>query len=164
MNHIFSDYIGVFMDMYLDDIVIYLDTPEEHVWHVKLVIDWLWENKFFLSFNKLQLFNDKLHILGHVIDANGIQMGYQPQWEWTLLTVCMGPSKPFCIKGQSGGGPCGSDELYGCTSIAPSPKTSLVLALSYNLTNVSSFCFLTDFLPLFSSGFSDVQCGAGLTP
>jgi len=31
MNHIFSAYIGVFMDVYLDDIVIYSDTMEEHV-------------------------------------------------------------------------------------------------------------------------------------
>jgi hypothetical protein len=74
MNHIFSDYISMFMDVYLDDIVIYSDTPEDHVKHVKLVMDQLRENKFFLSSHKLQFFKDKLHILGHVIDAEGIQM------------------------------------------------------------------------------------------
>src|ERR1700679_4366243 len=52
MDHIFSDYIGVFMDVYLDDIVIYSDTPEEHFRHVKLVIDRLRDNKFFLSSHK----------------------------------------------------------------------------------------------------------------
>jgi hypothetical protein len=41
INHIFADYIGVFMDVYLDDIVVYSDSPEEHVCHVKLVINWL---------------------------------------------------------------------------------------------------------------------------
>jgi Reverse transcriptase (RNA-dependent DNA polymerase) len=74
MNHIFSDYIGVFMDMYPDDIVTYSDTLEEHVRHVKLVVDQLWDNKFFLSSYKLQFFKDKLHILEHVIDADGIRM------------------------------------------------------------------------------------------
>jgi hypothetical protein len=39
MNHLFSACIGRFMDIYLDDIVIYLDTLDEHVKHVKLVID-----------------------------------------------------------------------------------------------------------------------------
>lgn len=39
MNHIFSPYISVFMDVYLDDIVIYSDTLEEHIMHVKTVID-----------------------------------------------------------------------------------------------------------------------------
>ena len=34
MNHVFAPYIGVFMDVYLDDIVIYSDTIEEHMKHV----------------------------------------------------------------------------------------------------------------------------------
>ena len=62
------------MDVYLDDIVIYSDTPKEHVEHVKKVINRLKENKFFLSSHKLQFFKDELQILGHVIDAQGIRL------------------------------------------------------------------------------------------
>ena len=39
MNYLFSSYIGCFMDIYLDNIVIYSDTLEDHVRHVKLIID-----------------------------------------------------------------------------------------------------------------------------
>lgn len=39
MNHIFSPYLGQFMDVYLDDVIIYSDTLEDHIKHVKLVID-----------------------------------------------------------------------------------------------------------------------------
>ena len=39
MNHLFSSYIGRFMDIYLDDIVVYSDTLEEHVKQVKIVLD-----------------------------------------------------------------------------------------------------------------------------
>ena len=39
MNHLFSLCIGQFMDIYLDDIVIYFDMLEEHVWHVKFILD-----------------------------------------------------------------------------------------------------------------------------
>ena len=74
MNHIFAAYIGVFMDIYLDDIVIYSDTAKEHVKHVKMVIDTLRTNKFYLSEHKLQFFMEELRILGHVIDHEGIQM------------------------------------------------------------------------------------------
>ena len=49
MNHIFSSYIGQFMDIYLDDIMIYSDSLDEHVKHVKLVIDVLKREKLYLS-------------------------------------------------------------------------------------------------------------------
>ncbi len=35
MNHLFSSYIGRFMDVYLDDIIVYSNTLEEHMKHVK---------------------------------------------------------------------------------------------------------------------------------
>ena len=37
MNYLFSSYIGRFMDIYLDDIVIYSDMLEEHIEHVKII-------------------------------------------------------------------------------------------------------------------------------
>lgn len=74
MNHLFAAYIGVFMEVYLDDIIIYSDTAEEHMKHVKLVIDILREQKFYLSEHKLHFFVQKLKLLGHIIDENGIGM------------------------------------------------------------------------------------------
>lgn len=35
MNHIFGPFIGVFMDIYLDDIVIYSDMLVDHIKHCK---------------------------------------------------------------------------------------------------------------------------------
>ena len=42
MNHLFSLCISQFMGVYLNDIVIYLDMLEEHVWHVEFVLDILY--------------------------------------------------------------------------------------------------------------------------
>ncbi len=39
INHIFSPYIGVFMEVYLDNVIIYSDSIEDHVKHVKCIID-----------------------------------------------------------------------------------------------------------------------------
>jgi len=39
MTYIFAPYIRVYMDVYMDDIIIYSDTPEDHIAHIKSVID-----------------------------------------------------------------------------------------------------------------------------
>ncbi|OJA13244.1 hypothetical protein AZE42_10318 [Rhizopogon vesiculosus] len=74
MNHMFSASIGVYMDVYLDDIIIYSNSTEEHVHHVRSIIDTLRNNKFYLSEHKLQFFMTELSILGHVIDDAGIRL------------------------------------------------------------------------------------------
>ena len=74
MNHIFSAYVGRFMDIYLDDIVIYSNTLVEHVEHVKLVMDILAREKLYLSEKKLHFIAPELHILGRIIDDDGIRM------------------------------------------------------------------------------------------
>ncbi|KAJ8457109.1 hypothetical protein ONZ45_g18448 [Pleurotus djamor] len=74
MNHIFAPYIGKFMDVYLDDIIVYSNTIEEHVRHVKLIIDVLTREKLYLAENKLHFFAKELKILGHIVDDDGIRM------------------------------------------------------------------------------------------
>ena len=74
MNHLFSPYIGRFMDIYLDDIVIYSDSLDEHVQHVKLVLDILEREKLYLSKSKLHFIAPELKLLGRIIDDNGIRM------------------------------------------------------------------------------------------
>ena len=74
MNFLFSSYIGRFMDIYLDDIVIYSNTLEDHIKHVKLVIDILRREKLYLSRPKLHFIAPELKLLGRVIDDNGIRM------------------------------------------------------------------------------------------
>ena len=74
MNHIFSPFIGVFMDVYLDDILIYSDTVEGHVKHVRQVIDVLRCEKLYLSESKLHFLAPELKVLGRIVDDQGIHM------------------------------------------------------------------------------------------
>ena len=74
MNLLFSSYIGRFMDIYLDDIAIYSNTLEEHIRHVKLVLDILYREKLYLSKTKLHFPAPELKLLGRVIDDEGIRM------------------------------------------------------------------------------------------
>ena len=74
MNHIFSAYLGRFVDVYLDDIVVYSDTLLEHIEHVKIVLDILKREKLYLSPGKLHFIEPVLKILGRIIDEHGIRM------------------------------------------------------------------------------------------
>ncbi len=78
MVHLFASFIGRFMDIYLDDILIYSDTISEHVKHVTLILDILKREKLYLSRSKLHFLELELHMLGHhdVVDENGIRMDH----------------------------------------------------------------------------------------
>ena len=74
MNHIFGMYIGIFMDVYLDDIIIYSDTLEEHVEHVTIILNILKREKLYLSEKKLRFLCKEVKILGRIVTNDGIRM------------------------------------------------------------------------------------------
>ncbi|KAJ3482856.1 hypothetical protein NLI96_g6704 [Meripilus lineatus] len=74
MNHIFAPFLGVFMDVYLDDIVIYSDSLEDHIKHVKIIIDVLKKEKLYLSATKLHFLEKEMKVLGRIVDDKGIRM------------------------------------------------------------------------------------------
>ena len=72
MNHIFMPYIGVFMFICLDDIIIFSDSVKEHIEHIRIIFDVLRRKKLYLGPNKMQFFAEELKILGHIINTKGI--------------------------------------------------------------------------------------------
>jgi len=74
MNYIFSPYLGQFLDAYLDDIIIYSDSLDDHLIHCKLAMDVLQKEKLYLSKAKIWFLRTELNLLGCIIDVNGIRM------------------------------------------------------------------------------------------
>lgn len=74
MNHLFASYMGVFMYVYLDDIIIFSDSIEDHLKHIRIVFNILRKERLFLGPNKMQFFTEELRILGHVVSDEGIRM------------------------------------------------------------------------------------------
>ena len=52
MNHVFPAYLGKFFVVYFDDILIYRKSMEEHVDHLKYVLEVLRKEKLFGNFKK----------------------------------------------------------------------------------------------------------------
>ncbi|XP_019059089.1 PREDICTED: uncharacterized protein LOC104822532 [Tarenaya hassleriana] len=74
MNHVLRSYIGQFVVVYFDDILIYNKGLNEHVEYLKLVLDVLRQEKLFANPEKCTFCKDKLVFLGFVVSAQGIQV------------------------------------------------------------------------------------------
>jgi Reverse transcriptase (RNA-dependent DNA polymerase) len=72
MNHLFSSYISQFMDVYLDDIIIYSDILADHMTHINIILNILKWEKLYLCKEKLRFLAKELHILGQIINIHGI--------------------------------------------------------------------------------------------
>ena len=73
MNWVLRDYIGVFCEVYLDDILIYSNSLEEHKRHVCLILDKLREHGLIASEAKSRLFANRIEFLGHYISSKGVE-------------------------------------------------------------------------------------------
>ncbi|XP_059064328.1 uncharacterized mitochondrial protein AtMg00860-like [Cryptomeria japonica] len=72
MNSIFRDYLDDFVLIFIDDILIYSKNKEEHKKHLRIVLQWLTDQKLFAMFLKCAFFQEKVQYLGHAISAEGI--------------------------------------------------------------------------------------------
>jgi hypothetical protein len=74
MYDVFHEYIGKFLCVYLDDILIYSKTVEEHLEHLQLVLELLRKHKLFAKFSKCEFLKSELKFLGHIVSADGLKV------------------------------------------------------------------------------------------
>ena len=77
MNRVFSPYLDKFVIVFIDDILVYSGSPEEHAEYFRTVSQILRERQLYAKFSKCQFWLDKVAFLGHVISAKGISVDPQ---------------------------------------------------------------------------------------
>ena len=73
MNKIFSQQIGKNVLVYLDGILVYSQTPEDHLKHLREVFEILRIQKFFCRLHKCHFNDIEMKYLGHLISSDGVR-------------------------------------------------------------------------------------------
>jgi hypothetical protein len=71
MNSVFMDYLDKFMVVFIDDILIYSQSEEDHVDHLKMVLQRLQEH-LYTKLSKCEFWIDEVLFLGHIINRDGL--------------------------------------------------------------------------------------------
>jgi hypothetical protein len=74
MNKVFMEYLDKFVVVFIDDILIFSKTEEDHEMHLRLVLEKLRTHQLYAKFNKCEFWLSKVAFLGHVISPGGISV------------------------------------------------------------------------------------------
>lgn len=73
MNRVLAPYLDRFCVVYLDDILIFSNSPEEHAEHLRLVLQALEDNSLYAGIDKCAFGLSEVDFVGHVVTASGIR-------------------------------------------------------------------------------------------
>ncbi|KAK1630306.1 hypothetical protein QYE76_004621 [Lolium multiflorum] len=74
MNHVLRDFIGKFVVVYFDDILIYSRNESDHTIHIRHVLQVLCDNKLYGNLEKCTFCKDKVIFMGYVVSKHRVEV------------------------------------------------------------------------------------------
>jgi hypothetical protein len=74
MNQVFMEYLDKCVMVFVDDILVYSRSEEEHEEHLHLVLQKLWDHRLYAKLGKCEFWLKQVAFLGHVISKGGISV------------------------------------------------------------------------------------------
>jgi hypothetical protein len=74
MNKVFMEYLVKFVVVFINDILVYSISEEEHEGHLRLVLQKLRDHKLYAKLIKCEFWLKQVAFLGHVISKGGISV------------------------------------------------------------------------------------------
>jgi hypothetical protein len=74
MNQVLAPYLGKFCVVYMDDVLIYSKTADEHLEHIRLVLRELPRHQLHIKLSKCYFGRSSVNFLGHVVEDGQIRM------------------------------------------------------------------------------------------
>lgn len=90
MNRVCKPYLDKFVRVFIEDILIYSNSKEEHEEHLRLIIELLRQEQLYAKFSKCEFWIPNVQFLGHVIDSEGVHADpakIEAIKEWTAPTT-----------------------------------------------------------------------------
>ena len=77
MNRVFRPFLDAFVIVFIDDILVYSRSEEEHAGHLRTVLDTLRQQQLYAKLSKCEFWLTSVAFLGHVIGADGVRVDSQ---------------------------------------------------------------------------------------
>lgn len=93
MNKVFEQFIGDFVLVYLDDILIMSRSPEEHLVHLRRVFQRLRDVSMQVKLSKCKFMQEQIKYLGHILSKDGIRVDpakVQTLLDWEFPETALG--------------------------------------------------------------------------
>jgi len=74
MNRVFHAFLDKFVVVFIDDILVYSKSKEDHMEHLRIILKTLAKHKLYAKLKKCEFWIEKVHFLGHVISAERISV------------------------------------------------------------------------------------------
>ncbi|GBG84008.1 hypothetical protein CBR_g37882 [Chara braunii] len=138
MNTMFQDLLEDFVLVYIDDILIYSRTLEEHMTHLRTVLQRLRDHGVYAKLSKCAFAQSKVDFLGHQVSEHGLHMDdskIQAIVDWPTPTSlpALPPvlhlpdySRPFIVTTDASDFAIGAalSQIYPAPSTSPDPTDS----------------------------------------
>ena len=72
MNKVFMEFLDKFVEVFIDDILVFSKIEEEHTGHIRLFLQKLREHKLYAKRSKCEFWLKEVSFLGHVVSNGGI--------------------------------------------------------------------------------------------
>ena len=93
MHYVFRPYIGEFVVVYFDDILVFRKSLKEHVTHLRTALQTLRKEQLYANMEKCLFGVDRLVFLGFVVSSKGFML-----MSLKSMLLKLGHNQPICKK------------------------------------------------------------------
>ena len=74
MHRVFQPFLDRFLVVFVDDILIYSKSKDEHKGHLRIVLQALRDHQLYAKFSKCKFWLSEVRFLGHVVLSSGVSV------------------------------------------------------------------------------------------